>query len=150
MGLFPQSAPWAQSEGGPRFEKAMTPAPESTLAQRVSLPLFPRLLASLSFALLPSLYCEAMSVLSGPSAPVGPWLGVSIPRAGSPPVAVKCLLPSWLQGSGGLVSRDMPPSSGLAPLQRQQALMPGGEPCLDPSTPRLCCPRSGGRSESSG
>lgn len=63
MGLFPQSAPWAQSEGGPRFEKAMTPAPEPKLAQRVSLPLFPCHLASLLFLLnflfspLPSLLC---------------------------------------------------------------------------------------------
>lgn len=40
---------------------------------------------------------------------MGPWLGVSIPRAGSSPVAVKCLLPSWLRGSGGPVPRDMPP-----------------------------------------
>ena len=53
MRLFPQSAPWAQSEGGPRFEKAMTPAPESTLARCVSLPLFPHLLASLLFLLCP-------------------------------------------------------------------------------------------------
>ena len=41
-------------------------------------------------------------------------------------MAVKCLLPSWLQGSGGPVPGDMPPSSGLALLRGQQALTPGG------------------------
>ena len=83
-------------------------------------------LSFFSFALLPSLYHEAVSVLSGPSVPVGLWLGASTPQARSPPMAVKCLLPSWLQGSGGPVPSDMPPSSGLAPLRGQQALTPGG------------------------
>lgn len=41
-------------------------------------------------------------------------------------MSVKCLLPSWLRGSGGPVPRDMPPGSGLAPLRGQQALTPGG------------------------
>ena len=91
MGLFPQSAPWAPSEGGPRFEKAMTPAPEPTLAQRMSLPLFPCHSASLLslldflFSPLPSLLCTVrLCVLSRSSALVGPRLGVSAPWVGSP------------------------------------------------------------------
>ena len=90
----------------------------------LSLSSFSPRLPFFSFA-LPSLYREAVCSQSAKCA-CGPAVGGECPLGGEPPVAVKCLLPSWLRGSGSPVPRDMPPGSGLAPLRGQQALTPGG------------------------